>query len=63
MKKNINIQYKEYHTIISFDDDTKKFSGIIENVDDLIYFECDDEDKIEEEFFAAVDEYIEILEQ
>ena len=63
MKKDINIWYEGYYTTVSFDKDTGKFSGIIENVDDLIYFECDDEDKIEEEFIAAVDQYIEILDQ
>ena len=67
MEKDINNSivsvwaYRGYCTTVSFDDNTRKFSGIIENVDDLIYFECDDEDKVEKEFIAAVDEYIEIL--
>ena len=55
------LKYKEYHTTISFCDPIKKFIGVIEDIDDLVYFECDNEDGIEKEFILAVDQYIEIL--
>lgn len=55
------LEYMGYRTTISFDDNIKKFSGIIEDISDSVYFECDLEDDIEKEFILAVDEYIEIL--
>lgn len=58
MKKNI-FDYKGYHTTIEFDAETFLLRGKIEGINDFVNFESDDPKKIEQEFHAAVDDYLE----
>ena len=55
------LEYKGYYATLSFYNDTKMFSGVIKDIDDLVYFESDNKDNIEKEFILAVDHYIEML--
>ena len=63
MLKDFKISYKGYHATVWFDEDEKIFFGVIEDISDCVCFESKDENKVEEEFIVAVDEYIEILDQ
>lgn len=60
--KNI-LQYKGYHTKIEFDTETFLLRGKIEGINDLVTFESKDPTKIEKEFHAAVDDYLEFCEE
>ncbi len=57
MMDNI-LEYKGYHTKIEFDADTHMLYGKIEGIRDLVNFECDNLNKVEEEFHEAVDDYL-----
>lgn len=56
------LEYKGYRTTLSFSKDCKMFSGVIKDIEQLVYFECNNEDEIEKEFILAVDRYIKMLE-
>lgn len=58
MKKNV-LEYKGYHTIIEFDAETFILRGKIEGIRDYVDFESYDPKTIEQEFRAAVDDYLE----
>ena len=58
--KNL-LEYKGYHTKIEFDSEDLVFRGKIEGIKDLVNFESSDISMVEEEFHAAVDEYLEFL--
>lgn len=58
--KNL-LEYKGYHTKIEFDSEDLVFSGKIEGIKDLVNFESADISTVEEEFHAAVDEYLAFL--
>ena len=58
--KNL-LEYKGYHTKIEFDSEDLVFRGKIEGIKDLVNFESADISMVEEEFHAAVDEYLEFL--
>lgn len=58
MMRNM-MEYKGYHTKIEFDTDSMSLRGKIEGINDYIDFEADDIASIEEEFHAAVDDYLE----
>ncbi len=58
IKKNI-MEYKGYHTVIEFDVETYVLRGKIEGINDFVNFENDDPKMIEQEFHAAVDDYLE----
>ena len=51
--------YKGYRTNVEFDEEEKYYYGKLEGIRDLVNFGTDFEDKIVEEFHAAVDDYIE----
>ena len=53
------MEYKGYHTKIEFDVESMSLRGKIEGINDYIDFEAADIASIEEEFHAAVDDYIE----
>ncbi|MCQ2427848.1 MAG: type II toxin-antitoxin system HicB family antitoxin [Clostridia bacterium] len=51
--------YKGYFTNITYSAEDKVLHGRIEGIDDLITFESDNPAEIENEFHAAVDDYLE----
>ena len=59
IKKNV-LEYKGYHTIIEFDAETLLLRGKIEGINDFVNFESSDIKVIEDEFHAAVDDYLEL---
>ena len=52
------LEYKGYHSRIAFDTVSLVLHGKIEGINDLVTFESDDVNKIEEEFHKAVDDYL-----
>lgn len=62
MTDNI-MEYKGYHTKIEFIAESCTLRGKIEGIHDFIDFETDDVQKVEEEFHAAVDDYLEFCEE
>ena len=56
--KNI-LEYKGYHAKIEFDSEDLVLRGKIEGIKDLVNFESTDISTVEEEFHAAVDDYLE----
>lgn len=62
MKKNI-LEYKGYHTTIEFDSETYILRGKIEGINDFVNFESDNPKAIEQEFHAAVDDYLEFCKE
>ena len=56
--KNL-LEYKGYHTKIEFDCEDLVLRGKIEGIKDLVNFESTDISTVEEEFHAAVDDYLE----
>lgn len=55
---NSVLEYKGYCTRIEFDADSMLLHGKIEGINDLVTFECEDASRIEAEFHAAVDDYL-----
>ncbi|MCM1100769.1 MAG: type II toxin-antitoxin system HicB family antitoxin [Clostridium sp.] len=62
-KRNNILEYKGYHTIIEFDADTFKLRGKIEGINDFVNFESQNPESIEQEFHAAVDDYLEFCQE
>lgn len=60
--KNI-LEYKGYHTKIEFDSESLVVRGKIEGIKDFVDFESADMTNIEEEFHAAIDEYLEFCKE
>lgn len=60
--KNV-LEYKGYHTKIEFDSEALVLRGKIEGIKDLVNFESTDISSVEEEFHAAVDDYLEFCEE
>ena len=56
--KNL-LEYKGYHAKIEFDSEDLVLRGKIEGIKDLVNFESADISTVEEEFHAAVDDYLE----
>ena len=56
--KNI-LEYKGYHAKIEFDSEDLVLRGKIEGIKDLVNFESADISTVEEEFHAAVEDYLE----
>lgn len=59
MEKANVLMYKGYYTKIVYDREAKMMTGIIEDINDLVYFESKNADEIEKEFHHAVDHYLE----
>ncbi len=57
--KNL-MQYKNYFTKIEFDPENKVLYGKIEGINDLVNFESESTEQIENEFHKAVDDYLEL---
>ncbi len=62
MMKSV-LEYKGYHTRIEFDSEELLLRGKIEGIKDFVNFESSDIHTIEEEFHAAVDEYLEFCKE
>ena len=58
MDKGNILTYKGYYTKIVFDSEIMMMTGIIEDINDLIYFESKDAETIINEFHKAVDDYL-----
>lgn len=54
------IRYKGYYTIVKYDADSNVLYGKIEDIDDLVTFECTETSKVKVEFEKAVDDYLEM---
>lgn len=62
MKNNI-LEYKGYHSKIEFDTGSFVLRGKIEGINDLVDFQSDSIEKIEQEFQSAVDDYLEFCKE
>lgn len=60
--KNV-LEYKGYHSKIEFDSEALVLRGKIEGIKDLVNFESADIHTVQEEFRAAVDEYLEFCKE
>ncbi len=60
---NNTLEYKGYCTRIEFDADAMLLHGKIEGIDDLVTFESEDSSRIEAEFHAAVDDYLDFCKE
>ena len=60
--KNL-LEYKGYHAKIEFDSEDLVLRGKIEGIKDLVNFESADISTVEEEFHAAVDDYLEFCKE
>ena len=58
IKTNNILEYKGYRSKIEFDTDSMVLHGKIENIEDLVTFECKDPMLVIEEFHSAVDDYL-----
>ena len=57
------LEYKGYHTKITFNAESKTLRGIIEGITDFVDFETNDTSEVENEFHAAVDDYLDFCEE
>lgn len=58
MEKGNILSYKGYNTRIVYDNKIGKLTGIIEDINDLVYFESDNTESIVNEFHLAVNDYL-----
>lgn len=63
MGKGNILSYKGYYTKIVYDSDIKMMTGVIEDINDLIYFESKDGESIVTKFHEAVDDYLEFCKE
>lgn len=54
------LEYKGYFTKIEYNVEDKVLFGKIEGINDLVSFESDQPNEIENEFHNAVDDYLEL---
>ena len=57
------LEYKGFFTTIEYDAESKSFHGQIEGIDDYINFGTTDSSDVENQFHAAVDDYIDICQE
>lgn len=62
-KTDNSFDYKGFHTVVSFDEETKKLRGKIDGIKDYVDFESDSIEKVENDFQIAVDDYLLFLQQ
>ena len=55
--KNV-LEYKGYFTRVEYSTEDRVLHGRIEGIQDLVNFECDQVDQVEEQFHEAVDDYL-----
>ncbi len=61
--KNDTLEYKGYHARIEYDSVSKSLFGKVEGIKDLVTFESDNLNKVEDEFHAAVDDYLDFCKE
>ncbi len=54
------VRYKGYYSVVRYDAENNVLYGKIEDIDDLVTFECNEINKVNEEFKKAVDDYLEM---
>ena len=54
------VRYKGYYSVVRYDAENNVLYGKIEDIDDLVTFECNEINKVKEEFKKAVDDYLEM---
>lgn len=52
------MKYKDYESIVTFDEDARLFHGEVINIRDVITFQGTDVDQLEIAFHASVDDYL-----
>ncbi len=57
------LEYKGYHTKIQYDADSNTLHGKIEGIKDFVNFEAESTADVENEFHAAVDDYLALCEE
>lgn len=57
MKESV-LEYKGYHTNITYDAHAGRLRGVISGIDDHVDFSSDKVEEIEQEFHMAVDDYL-----
>ena len=57
------LEYKGYYTKIRYVAESGSVRGVIEGIRDYVDFETEDLNRVEEEFHAAVDDYLEFCEE
>lgn len=57
------LKYKGYMAKVEYSMEDKCFHGAVQEIRDLITFETTDVSAVEDEFHAAVDEYLEFCEE
>lgn len=62
MRESI-LEYKGYHTNITYDAYAGRLRGVISGIDDYVDFSSDKIEEIEAEFHRAVDDYIAFCEE
>lgn len=55
---NNTLKYKGYYTIVKYDSESNVLYGKIEDIDDLVTFECTETATVKAEFERAVDDYL-----
>ncbi|MCF7924391.1 MAG: type II toxin-antitoxin system HicB family antitoxin [Candidatus Izimaplasma sp.] len=63
MGKGNILSYKGYYTKIVYDSEIGMLTGVIEDINDLIYFESNNTDSIMDKFHEAVDDYLEFCKE
>lgn len=63
MKGGNILEYKGYHTRVEYDAESNSLRGKIEGILDYIDFESNDLKTVEEEFRAAVDDYLDFCKE
>lgn len=61
MKGNV-LEYKGYYSVVTYDAEDQVLHGKIEMITDLVTFEADRADEVENAFHEAVDDYLEMCE-
>lgn len=59
MKENV-LKYKDYYTSVLYDAEDQVLHGKIEAINDLVTFEAERTDEVENAFHEAVDDYLEM---
>jgi len=57
------LEYKGYHTKVTYVAETNTLRGVIEGISDFVDFETDDLSKVIQEFHSAVDDYLEFCKE
>lgn len=56
--KTMHLEYRNYYGLISYSPDDEVYHGRVGPTDDLVLFEADKLEEIEDAFYEAVDDYL-----